>query len=96
MCGLTGFIGPYAPERVAAMNSLVAHRGPDDEGLWADAEAGVALGHRRLAIIDLSPEGRQPMMLGYRQQWISLLRNAARILAQSCSSTSAWMPTFLK
>jgi asparagine synthase (glutamine-hydrolysing) len=43
------------------MNALVAHRGPDDEGLWTDREAGVALGHRRLAIIDLSPEGRQPM-----------------------------------
>lgn len=43
------------------MASRLAHRGPDDEGTWADAEAGVALGHRRLAILDLSQEGHQPM-----------------------------------
>jgi asparagine synthase (glutamine-hydrolysing) len=61
MCGLTGFLGPFPPERIYAMNSLVSHRGPDDEGYWIDGEAGVALGHRRLAIIDLRPEARQPM-----------------------------------
>src|SRR5262245_52581758 len=61
MCGFTGFYGPFPPERLDAMNALVAHRGPDDSGVWFDAEAGVALGHRRLAIIDLRPEGRQPM-----------------------------------
>jgi asparagine synthase (glutamine-hydrolysing) len=38
------------------------HRGPDDAGVWSDAEAGVALGHRRLSIIDLSPLGHQPML----------------------------------
>jgi asparagine synthase (glutamine-hydrolysing) len=43
------------------MNSLVSHRGPDDEGYWIDRAAGVALGHRRLAIIDLRPEAREPM-----------------------------------
>ena len=40
------------------------HRGPDDRGVWADAGAGVALGHRRLSIIDLSPAGHQPMRVG--------------------------------
>lgn len=45
-------------ERMAA--TLVA-RGPDDSGTWADQRAGIALGHRRLAIIDLSPQGHQPM-----------------------------------
>ncbi|MEK6322371.1 MAG: asparagine synthase (glutamine-hydrolyzing) [Acidobacteriota bacterium] len=61
MCGLTGFVGPYPVERIYAMNSLVSHRGPDDEGYWVDPSAGIALGHRRLAIIDLRPEAKQPM-----------------------------------
>jgi asparagine synthase (glutamine-hydrolysing) len=43
------------------MNGRLSHRGPDDEGQWVDAEAGVALGHRRLSIIDLSPAGHEPM-----------------------------------
>jgi asparagine synthase (glutamine-hydrolysing) len=43
------------------MASRLHHRGPDDDGTWVDAEAGVALGHRRLAILDLSPAGHQPM-----------------------------------
>ena len=44
------------------MADRLVHRGPDDAGVWADAGAGVALGHRRLAIIDLSPAGHQPML----------------------------------
>ena len=43
------------------MAALVESRGPDDSGEWTDPDAGIALGHRRLAIIDLSPGGRQPM-----------------------------------
>jgi asparagine synthase (glutamine-hydrolysing) len=43
------------------MCRAIAHRGPDDSGTFVDAEAGVALGHRRLSIIDLSPLGHQPM-----------------------------------
>lgn len=39
----------------------IVHRGPDDSGRWIDADAGIALGHRRLSIIDLSPQGHQPM-----------------------------------
>jgi len=41
---------------------VLLHRGPDDRGTWVDAETGIALGHRRLAILDLSPHGHQPML----------------------------------
>jgi asparagine synthase (glutamine-hydrolysing) len=63
MCGIAGILGEASrdPDVVRAMTNAVAHRGPDDEGVWADAAAGVALGHRRLSIVDLSPAGHQPM-----------------------------------
>ncbi|RPE81784.1 asparagine synthase (glutamine-hydrolyzing) [Vulcaniibacterium tengchongense] len=68
MCGLAGLLRP-TPDLdeatlaalAAAMGDALAHRGPDDRGVWADAEAGVALAHRRLSILDLSPFGHQPM-----------------------------------
>ncbi len=61
MCGLNGIYGrlPEALPKVEAMNAALAHRGPDAEGHWQGE--GIALGHRRLAIIDLSPQGAQPM-----------------------------------
>lgn len=63
MCGLNGLIASLAPEalreKVQAMNHGMAHRGPDAEGIWVGE--GLALGHRRLAIIDLSTDGNQPM-----------------------------------
>ncbi len=43
------------------MTAVLRHRGPDDGGVWIDAEVGVGLGHRRLSVVDLSPQGRQPM-----------------------------------
>jgi len=47
---------------VTGMSAVIAHRGPDDQGVWVDVDEGVALGHRRLSIIDLSPAGHQPMI----------------------------------
>ncbi len=66
MCGIAGFVSagplpPTAPSILHAMTDAIAHRGPDDEGAWFDELAGVALGHRRLSIIDLSSAGHQPM-----------------------------------
>lgn len=68
MCGIAGFIdfGGTGGEAdlqavVQRMTDTLVHRGPDDSGAWVDAEARVALGHRRLSIIDLSPAGHQPM-----------------------------------
>lgn len=49
-------------QTVTAMADALYHRGPDDGGAWVDADAGIALGHRRLSIIDLSPLGHQPMV----------------------------------
>lgn len=68
MCGITGFID-FKRERsneelralVTRMATAIQHRGPDDAGVWCDSENGVAFGHRRLSIIDLSPLGHQPM-----------------------------------
>ncbi len=67
MCGLSGcLVASGYPEdlrrSVTAMTQPLRHRGPDDEGLWIDAQAGIGLGHRRLSIIDLSREGHQPMV----------------------------------
>jgi asparagine synthase (glutamine-hydrolysing) len=68
MCGLAGYWQPggfpSGEGLVLAkkMSALLMHRGPDDEGLWEDANVGVALGHRRLSILDLSSAGRQPMV----------------------------------
>lgn len=64
MCGINGiYYSSFAPletaDRLKTMNQALAHRGPDAEGIWL--EGSLALGHRRLAIIDLSPAGQQPM-----------------------------------
>jgi len=68
MCGIAGFIDRKAnrdllgAERlVRGMTDRIAHRGPDAEGAFVEAESGVALGHRRLSIIDISAAGAQPM-----------------------------------
>ena len=60
MCGICGFVGPGDETCLSAMNAALTRRGPDGEGAFADAPAGVWLAHRRLAIIDLAGGG-QPM-----------------------------------
>jgi asparagine synthase (glutamine-hydrolysing) len=68
MCGLTGFWQPcgvnaeMAKSTTMRMADALIHRGPDDHGVWVDSTTGVALGHRRLSIVDLSKAGHQPMV----------------------------------
>jgi asparagine synthase (glutamine-hydrolysing) len=65
MCGIAGFftakLPPDAAQVLRRMNDTIAHRGPDAQGHWLDPARGIGLAHRRLAIVDLSEEGRQPM-----------------------------------
>ncbi len=68
MCGLAGMLLASSAHDEAgfaalasAMSDTLSHRGPDDRGVWVDPEAGIALAHRRLSILDLSPLGHQPM-----------------------------------
>src|SRR6478736_3710930 len=60
MCGLAGFSGRFSEESLRDAGSLIAHRGPDDAGTYLN-DHGIGLTFRRLAIIDLSPRGAQPM-----------------------------------
>jgi len=64
MCGIAGLIAdrPVNADAVEAMCDLLAHRGPDDSGLWRSADGRCVLGHRRLAVIDTSAAGHQPMV----------------------------------
>ena len=64
MCGIAGILaeGGLAPGIVERILQPIAHRGPDDHGIWTDEAAGIGLGHRRLAIVDLSPAGHEPML----------------------------------
>ena len=61
MCGIAGFAGRFDQALLDAMSERLAHRGPDGHGRFLNAEAAVGLAHRRLAVIDLTPAGRQPM-----------------------------------
>jgi asparagine synthase (glutamine-hydrolysing) len=67
MCGLTGFLGgdktnfKKNSQQLKCMTDEIMHRGPDDEGFWIDEDYKVAIGHRRLSILDLSSAGHQPM-----------------------------------
>ena len=77
MCGIAGILlapgaaDPGLLDHIDAMATALTHRGPDGCGVWIDREAGVALAHRRLAIVDLSETGRQPMVSHSRRQVIT-------------------------
>ncbi|MBK1670989.1 asparagine synthase (glutamine-hydrolyzing) [Rhodovibrio sodomensis] len=64
MCGITGYWGGRRVDAGLAerMADRIQHRGPDSSGVWLDEQTGVALAHRRLSILDLSPAGHQPMV----------------------------------
>lgn len=66
MCGITGVFGDTHGQSikdvVEAMAAVLVHRGPDDDGVWVDDKVNLGLGHRRLAILDLSTNGHQPML----------------------------------
>jgi len=68
MCGFAGFFSPkgfnesQAKASLENMTNAIIHRGPDDSGIWIDGSVNIALGHRRLSIIDLSAAGHQPMV----------------------------------
>ncbi len=70
MCGIAGAVSlarrpvPRLDSALATMNHLIAHRGPDGHGFWSAPNQICGLAHRRLAIIDLSPAGHQPMVAG--------------------------------
>jgi len=74
MCGIAGRVNfkseaPIESSLIGRMCDLIAHRGPDGDGSWVDGFVG--FGHRRLAIIDLSPAGRQPMSTASGDVWIT-------------------------
>lgn len=71
MCGIVGFLGGLVgfgqsedQAVLRRMANTIANRGPDDEGYWSDSARRVGLGHKRLAVVDLSPAGHQPMVSG--------------------------------
>src|ERR1700704_5433020 len=72
MCGIAGFAGPPGenlPGVATRMLDTIAHRGPDDSGIFEEPRLGVALGHRRLSILDLSPAGKQ-LMASADPRWV--------------------------
>lgn len=74
MCGIVGFAAQFPmtdPHRLSAMCDSLRHRGPDDAGVWWSPDKQVGLAQRRLAIIDLSPGGHQPMSDSTDQLWIT-------------------------
>ncbi|WP_026380734.1 asparagine synthase (glutamine-hydrolyzing) [Afifella pfennigii] len=100
MCGIAGLIDPSAAgeagaleRRARAMADAIAHRGPDGAGVWSEPDAGLALAHRRLAIIDLTEAGAQPMVSAdgrYVLTYNGEIYNAEEMRADPALSGIAW------
>jgi asparagine synthase (glutamine-hydrolysing) len=103
MCGLTGFLasknfGPECENHLSRMADAIRHRGPNDQGIWLDRDARIGLAHRRLSILDLSPQGHQPMVSA-RERYVIVfngevynfkdLRRELDSLGESCGSGSS-------
>tara|TARA_R110002049_G_scaffold23781_3_gene84438 strand:+ start:43940 stop:45949 length:2010 start_codon:yes stop_codon:yes gene_type:complete len=101
MCGITGFMTyvPFSNEgqklrQLSEMTDAIKHRGPDAEGFWSDKDDGIALGHRRLSVLDLSPTGAQPisssdghLMMVYNGEIYNHLALREKINAQGADVT---------
>ena len=99
MCGIAGIIASQGvpselPERMA---STIRHRGPDDQGIWTDSAVGIALVHRRLSVVDLSPQGRQPMIsadgrwvITYNGEIYNHAALRAELDATGCAPEGGW------
>lgn len=79
------------------MARALAHRGPDDEGYWLDESSGIALGHRRLSIVDLSPQGHQPMqsncgryVIAFNGEMYNFLELREQLDARAASGAMRW------
>jgi asparagine synthase (glutamine-hydrolysing) len=116
MCGIAGYLNGEAPGSPAAeddfllrkMGQAIAHRGPDDSGVWVDANAGIGLVQQRLSIIDLSSAGHQPMpsasgryvvvfngeIYNYRELRADLEQRAGGIVWRGHSDTEALLLGF--
>ena len=99
MCGIAGLLSkrPPNPALLSRMAGALHHRGPDDEGVWIDPEAGIGLAHRRLAIVDLSPLGHQPMhsadgrlVLSYNGEIYNHLELRAALEAKDSGPAGGW------
>ena len=98
MCGFTGYwdrANVTPPDALAAMTSSLFHRGPDDDGHWHDKERGIALGFRRLSILDLTAAGHQPMVSSggrYEIVFNGEIYNHLEIRRdlESCGKAPAW------
>jgi asparagine synthase (glutamine-hydrolysing) len=76
MCGIAGIYhfgrsDPIDRELLCRIRDVMAHRGPDDEGCWTEPDHSIGLAHRRLSIVDLSPDGRQPMANEDESVWVT-------------------------
>jgi asparagine synthase (glutamine-hydrolysing) len=97
MCGIVGFFHGHSAALfnpiITRMCDRIHHRGPDDTGCWIDQSSGLALGHRRLSILDLSPAGHQPMLSACERYVIAFngeIYNHLKLRDQLLACFAAW------